>query len=128
MYIPRKRQFWSVGLGHMTNDIFMASGAIVLVFLSATIVPMSNTQIGFAIGMQQLSGALAQPIFGARADKTGGRVLGSGGLAWGDDDVRADDSGRTTHAQLLSDADSVFVARLRKCGTTSSWHVARFRI
>lgn len=82
MYIPRKRQFWSVGLGHFTNDVFMASGSILLIFLSTTIVPMSLTQIGFAIGMQQLSGALAQPVFGLRADKTGGRVIGSGGLTW----------------------------------------------
>jgi FSR family fosmidomycin resistance protein-like MFS transporter len=82
MYIPRKRQFWSVGVGHLTNDIFMASGSILLIFLSTTIVPMSNTQIGFALGMQQLSGALTQPMFGLRADKTGGRVMGSGGLAW----------------------------------------------
>jgi FSR family fosmidomycin resistance protein-like MFS transporter len=82
MYIPRKRQFWSVGVGHLTNDIFMASGSILLIFLSTTIVPMSNTQIGFALGMQQLSGALTQPLFGLRADKTGGRVMGSGGLAW----------------------------------------------
>ena len=82
MYIPRKRQFWSVGFGHLTNDIFMSTGSVLLIFLSTTIVPMSNTQIGFALGMQQLSGALTQPLFGLRADKTGGRFIGSGGLAW----------------------------------------------
>ncbi|MGB7341120.1 MAG: MFS transporter [Phototrophicaceae bacterium] len=82
MYIPRKRQFWSVAVGHLTNDIFMSAGIVVLTFLSATILPMSNTQIGFAVSMQQLSGAFTQPFFGLRADKTGGRGIGAGGLAW----------------------------------------------
>lgn len=82
MYIPRKRQFWSVGVGHLTNDIFMSAGIVVLTFLSATILPMSNTQIGFAVSMQQLSGAFTQPFFGLRADRTGGRGIGAGGLAW----------------------------------------------
>ncbi|MEO1290422.1 MAG: MFS transporter [Chloroflexota bacterium] len=82
MYLPQKRQFWSVGVGHFTNDIFMSAGIVVLTFLSATILPMSNTQIGFAISMQQLSGAFTQPFFGLRADRTGGRWIGAGGLAW----------------------------------------------
>ena len=82
MYLPRKRKFWSVAVGHLTNDIFMASGIVILTFLSATILPMSNTQIGFAVSMQQLSGAITQPYFGLRADKTGGRWIGSGGVAW----------------------------------------------
>lgn len=82
MFLPRQRKFWSVAVGHLTNDIFMASGIVVLTFLSATILPMSNTQIGFAVGMQQLSGAFVQPFFGLRADKTGGRWIGTGGVAW----------------------------------------------
>lgn len=82
MFIPRKRKFWSVAIGHLTNDIFMSAGIVVLTFLSATILPMSNTQIGFAVSMQQLSGAFTQPFFGLRADKTGGRWIGAGGLAW----------------------------------------------
>ncbi|MGJ3239314.1 MAG: MFS transporter [Anaerolineae bacterium] len=82
MYLPRKRQFWSVSVGHLTNDIFMSAGIVVLAFLSVTILPMSNTQIGFAVSMQQLAGAVTQPFFGLRADKTGGRLLGAGGLAW----------------------------------------------
>ena len=82
LYIPRKRLFWAVGLGHMTNDIFMASGVVLLAFLSATVLPMSNTQIGFAISAAQLSGAITQPGFGVWADRRGGRWLGAGGLAW----------------------------------------------
>lgn len=82
MYFPRKRKFWSVALGHFTNDTFMSAGIVVLTFLSATILPMTNTQIGFAISAKQLAGAFTQPFFGLRADKTGGRFIGAGGLAW----------------------------------------------
>lgn len=82
MFLPRQRKFWSVAVGHLTNDIFMASGIVVLTYLSATILPMTNTQIGFAVSMQQLSGAVIQPFFGLQADKTGGRWIGSGGVAW----------------------------------------------
>ncbi|MEL6306562.1 MAG: MFS transporter [Chloroflexota bacterium] len=82
MYIPRKRKFWSVGVAHLTNDIFMSAGIVILTFLSATVLPMSNTQIGFAISAKQIAGAITQPFFGLRADKTGGRAIGAGGLLW----------------------------------------------
>jgi len=80
MYIPKERSFWSVGFGHLANDIFMSMGSVILVFMSVAIVPMTNTQIGFAISAQQLAGALTQPAFGLWADKNGGRWLGAGGL------------------------------------------------
>lgn len=80
--LPRTRLFWSVGLGHFINDTFMAMGVVLLTFLSVSLVPMSNTMIGFAVSAQQLTGALSQPFFGIRADRTGGRRLGSGGLGW----------------------------------------------
>ncbi len=82
MFIPRKRKFWSVAVGHMTNDIFMAAGTVLLTFISATILPMSNTQIGIALSTKNLVGAVTQPFFGLRADKTGGRWIGAGGLAF----------------------------------------------
>lgn len=82
MYFPRTRKFWSVGMAHFTNDVFMSAGIVVLTFLSATVLPMSNTQIGFAISAKQLAGAVTQPFFGLRADKTGGRFIGTGGLLW----------------------------------------------
>jgi FSR family fosmidomycin resistance protein-like MFS transporter len=82
MILPRSRSFWSVGLGHFTNDLFMSSGVVLLTFLSGTVLPMSNTQIGFAVSMQQLTGAMSQPFFGLRADRSGGRWQGSGGVAW----------------------------------------------
>lgn len=79
---PTSHKFWSVGVGHFTNDLLMqAGGAVLLTFLSTSILPMSNTEIGFAITAKQLTGAVAQPLFGLRADKTGGRRLGAVGLA-----------------------------------------------
>ena len=80
--IPRQPLFWAVGAGHLVNDIFMSMGVVVLTFLSATIVPMSNAQIGFAVSATQLVGAVSQPFLGLRADRTGGRWLGAGGLLW----------------------------------------------
>ena len=82
MFIPRKQKFWSVAVGHMTNDVFMAAGTVLLTFISATILPMSNTQIGIALSTKNLVGAITQPFFGLRADKTGGRWIGAGGLAF----------------------------------------------
>jgi FSR family fosmidomycin resistance protein-like MFS transporter len=60
----------------------MAMGVVLLTFLSGTILPMTNTQIGFAVSAQALAGALSQPFFGLRADRTGGRNLGGPGVAW----------------------------------------------
>lgn len=82
MYIPRSRLFWSVGLGHFTNDVYMSMGVVLLTFMSVSLLPMSNAQIGFAVSCTQLLGAVSQPFFGLRADKSGGRWLGAGGLAW----------------------------------------------
>ena len=81
--MPRNsRLFWAVGIGHLTNDIFASMGPVVLAFLAAGILPMSNIQIGLAVSLAQLSGALTQPFFGIRADRTGGRWIGSLGLAF----------------------------------------------
>jgi FSR family fosmidomycin resistance protein-like MFS transporter len=80
--IPRQRLFWSVSLGHTIIDMFNGIGPVLLTFLSGHLMPLTNTQIGFAISAYQLVGALSQPFFGYQADKTGGRLLGAGGLAW----------------------------------------------
>lgn len=82
MFIPRKRLFWAVSLGHLTNDTFISMVPVLLAFLSITILPMSNTQIGFIVSAAALLGALSQPFFGLRADRSGGRWLGALGLAW----------------------------------------------
>lgn len=78
----KSRLFWAVGVGHLTNDVFASMGPVLLAFLSASILPMSNTQIGLAVSLAQLMGAVSQPGFGILADRTGGRWLGSLGLAF----------------------------------------------
>ena len=79
--MPRRfRLLWSVCIGHLSNDIFASMTPVLLTFLAAGIMPMSNVQIGLTIGIAQLLNALPQPFFGLRADKSGGRRLGSLGL------------------------------------------------
>ena len=82
MKFPRQRLFWSVSVGHTIIDIFNGMGPVLLTFLSAHLMPLTNTQIGFAVSAYQLSAAVSQPLFGYLADKTGGRLLGAGGVAW----------------------------------------------
>ncbi|MEQ8674610.1 MAG: MFS transporter [Aggregatilineales bacterium] len=82
MNIPRKRLFWAVALGHAVNDVFMSMGPVLLAFLSSTTMGITNTQIGLAIGLQQLVGGFSQPVFGLRADRVGGRWQGALGVAW----------------------------------------------
>lgn len=78
----KRRLFWSICFGHMAVDGFNAIGPVILAFMAAHVLPMSNTQIGFAISMFQLFGAVTQPFFGFQADRTGGKWLGAGGVAW----------------------------------------------
>jgi FSR family fosmidomycin resistance protein-like MFS transporter len=82
MRLPANRLFWAVSLGHLINDMFMSMRAVVLTYISAFVLPMSAQQIGLAISAIELTGAFSQPFFGLRADKTGGRGLGAGGVAW----------------------------------------------
>jgi FSR family fosmidomycin resistance protein-like MFS transporter len=74
--------FWAAALGHLTIDVFNGMVSVLVAFLSAHIMPLSNAQIGLAISAYQLSGALSQPLFGWYGDRAGGRLLGAGGLAW----------------------------------------------
>ncbi len=81
--MPRHlRLLGAVCFGHLTNDIFSSMTAVLLTFLAAGILPMSNLQIGLAVSVAQLLGAVTQPWFGIRADRSGGRWLGSLGLAF----------------------------------------------
>jgi FSR family fosmidomycin resistance protein-like MFS transporter len=82
MKLPRNRVFWAVNLGHATNDSFMSMRSVLLAFISNYILPMANRQVGLAMSLVELSGALSQPVFGWLADRTGGRWLGAGGVAW----------------------------------------------
>ncbi|MCK6577335.1 MAG: MFS transporter [Anaerolineae bacterium] len=81
MVLPRSRLFWSVSIGHLVIDIFNASVAVQLTFISGHILSLTNTQIGLAISLYQLVSALSQPFAGWLADRTGGRSLGAGGVA-----------------------------------------------
>src|SRR5262245_46013622 len=82
MQIPRKRLFWAVSLGHATNDTFMSMRAVLLAFISTYILPMTSRNIGLAMSAVEMSGAISQPFFGWLADRTGGRWVGAGGVAW----------------------------------------------
>lgn len=80
---PQQRVFWAVSLGHLVNDIFMSMGPVMLVFISSSgILPMNAAQLGLAVSLRQIAGALSQPLFGGIGDRTGGRWLGAGGVAW----------------------------------------------
>ncbi len=82
MNFPRSRLFWAVSVGHMTVDVFNGSVPVILTFLSGHLITLTNTQIGAAISAYQMTAALSQPICGWLADRTGGRWLGTGGVAW----------------------------------------------
>ena len=56
--MPRHvRLLWSVCIGHLTNDIFASMVPVVLTFLAAGMLPMSNIQIGLVVSLSQLLGA-----------------------------------------------------------------------
>jgi MFS transporter, FSR family, fosmidomycin resistance protein len=82
MHIPRVWRFWSVSLGHTTNDLFVAMDSILLAYLSVTFLPMTNTQIGQVISIAGLVGAVMLPFLGLAADQTGGRWLAALGVPW----------------------------------------------
>lgn len=82
MSLPRNKLFWAVSLGHITNDTFMSMRSVLLTFMSAHVLPMSNLQIGQAISLGEFIGAVSQPFFGWLADKTGGRWIGVLGVIW----------------------------------------------
>jgi len=80
MTFPRTRLFWAVALGHMTNDLFMNMGPVLLAFLSSAVLPITAAQIGLAVGLRELLNGVSQPAFGWLSDRVGGRWLGAGGL------------------------------------------------
>jgi FSR family fosmidomycin resistance protein-like MFS transporter len=82
MYIPRKARFWAVSAGHLVNDMFMSMRGVLLAFINSFLWPMSGREIGLAVSLVELTGALSQPFFGWLADKTGGRWIGAGGVLW----------------------------------------------
>jgi FSR family fosmidomycin resistance protein-like MFS transporter len=79
--VPRERLFWSVALGHMTNDIFMNIGPVSMVFI-ASLYSIDAVQLGLALGAREVVSSLSQPLFGWLSDRIGGRWLAPGGVAW----------------------------------------------
>lgn len=82
MATRQRALYWAVCFGHTTVDLLVSTGPVLMAFLASHILPMTNTQIGFAVSGFQLMGALSQPFAGYLADKTGGRWLGAGGVVW----------------------------------------------
>lgn len=82
MAVSSRWLFRAMCIGHFTIDLFNAMGPVLLAFISGHVMGLTNTQIGIAISGYQLAGAFSQPFFGFQADKTGGRWLGAGGVAW----------------------------------------------
>ncbi|NWF70638.1 MAG: MFS transporter [Chloroflexi bacterium] len=82
MKLPRNPLFWAVAFGHAVNDTFMSMGAVLLTFLSGSILPIGPREIGLAESFRQLVGSFSQPFFGWFVDQTGGRWAGAGGVAW----------------------------------------------
>ncbi len=72
----------SVCLGHISNDIFMSMGPVLLTYISLHVLVLSKTEIGTILSLVLWLNALAQPLFGWLADKNGGRWIGAGGVAW----------------------------------------------
>jgi FSR family fosmidomycin resistance protein-like MFS transporter len=79
--IPRDRLFWSVALGHMTNDLFTNIGPVSMVFI-ASLYSLDAVQLGLALGAREVVSALSQPLFGWLSDRVGGRWLAPGGVTW----------------------------------------------
>ncbi len=82
MYIPRDRVFWSVSLGHMANDVFMAAGPVLLAFIGSVYFPISAVQIGIALSAREMLNGVSQPLAGWLSDKGNSRLLGAGGVAF----------------------------------------------
>jgi len=82
MTSKEKLLFRAVCFGHFIIDMFSASGPVLLAFAAGHVMNLSNLQIGFAVSGYQIVGAFSQPFFGYRADRSGGRFLGAGSVAW----------------------------------------------
>src|SRR5258707_595201 len=78
----RNRLLWAVALGHMSNDLFMGIGPILLAFLGAQFLHINAAQIGLAVSLRDMVGAVSQPFFGWRGDRSGGRWMATAGVVW----------------------------------------------
>jgi FSR family fosmidomycin resistance protein-like MFS transporter len=80
--LPPRSPFWAVAAGHMTNDVFMSMGPVLLTFISLTYLPITAAVIGLILSLREGLGAVSQPIFGLASDKTGGRWIGTMSVIW----------------------------------------------
>lgn len=79
----RNRLFAAVVSGHLLVDVLNSTGPVLLAFL-AVANGLTNAQVGLAVTVYTLIGALSQPLFGWLTDRMHMRpsVLGGLGLAW----------------------------------------------
>lgn len=70
----RNRVFTAVVGGHFMVDVLNSVGAVLLAVLAGPL-GLSNQQIGLALTVYTLLGALSQPLFGWIADRLPGRTL-----------------------------------------------------
>lgn len=70
----RNRVFTAVVGGHFMVDLLNSLGAVLLAVLAVPL-GLSNQQIGLALTIYTLLGALSQPLFGWIADRLPGRTL-----------------------------------------------------
>ncbi len=79
----KNRIFLAVAGGHFTIDLLNSTGPVLLAVLKEPL-GLSYAQIGTALTIYMLIGALSQPVFGWLSDKAQGRtiVLAAGAVAW----------------------------------------------
>lgn len=83
----RNRAFLAVTAGHFSVDVLNSTGPVLLAVLAVPL-ELSYAEIGLALTLYTLLGALSQPLFGWLADRApaGGRVnavmLAGCGVAW----------------------------------------------
>ncbi|MDX1613115.1 MAG: MFS transporter [Candidatus Promineifilaceae bacterium] len=77
----RDKAYIAVALSHFFVDVLNNSRTL-LVALLAVSIGLSNAQVGIALLLYNVGSALAQPLFGALADRSGPRWLVVGGIGW----------------------------------------------
>lgn len=70
----KNRMFLAVAGGHFVVDVLNSTGAVLLAVLSVPL-GLTNQQIGTALTIYLLIGALSQPLFGWLADRLPGRAM-----------------------------------------------------
>ncbi len=77
----KDRTYIAVAMTHFFVDV-LNSGRNILVAILAISLGLSNAQVGIALLLYNIGGAVSQPFFGWLADKIGARQLVIGGMGW----------------------------------------------